>query len=98
MADNLEHRFTSTVAKLLKQHDRIPEWAQGKFRPISLQLAPTDNCNLKCVFCSVANRLGDELEFDSVVDCLESLVKTSYFSALANILPMVEAFDFGFTT
>ncbi|MBC8460842.1 MAG: radical SAM protein [Deltaproteobacteria bacterium] len=59
----LEQRFTSTSIKLLKQYERFEEWERGILRPISLQLAPTDRCNLACDFCSVKNRDGDELGF-----------------------------------
>lgn len=60
---NLEQKFTSTIVKLLHQSDRFKEWESGILRPISLQLSPTDRCNLDCDFCSVKNRDGDELDF-----------------------------------
>ncbi|MHC4395653.1 MAG: radical SAM protein [Planctomycetota bacterium] len=69
----LEQQFTSTCAKLLKQYDRFPEWEQGVFRPISLQLAPTDKCNLNCDFCSVKKRDGNELDFNKICSAVTEL-------------------------
>tara|TARA_Y100000310_G_scaffold340803_1_gene437833 strand:+ start:313 stop:1233 length:921 start_codon:yes stop_codon:yes gene_type:complete len=69
----LEQQFTSTIAKLLKQPDRFAEWEQGIFRPISLQLAPTDRCNLRCGFCSVQNRNGDELDIVDIIGAITEL-------------------------
>lgn len=57
----LEKQFTSTVTKLLHNLDRMKEIQEGKIRPISIQLAPTDKCNLDCTFCSVKKRPMKEL-------------------------------------
>ncbi len=58
----LEKRFTSTTTKLLHNLDRLREIQEkGRIRPISLQLAPTDRCNLDCSFCSVKKRPMKEL-------------------------------------
>jgi len=70
-----ERQYTSTVAKLLKHKDRIEEVKKGTFRPISIQLAPTDKCNLNCDFCSVKNRKGDELTLDEVKNTLNEFKK-----------------------
>jgi MoaA/NifB/PqqE/SkfB family radical SAM enzyme len=59
-----EKQYTSTRVKLLHNPDRLAEIKEGKFRPISIQLAPTDKCNLNCVFCSVKNREMKELPYD----------------------------------
>jgi len=67
----MERKYTSTVAKLLKHPDRLEEIKKGILRPITVQLAPTDRCNLKCEFCSVANRAGDELSIDDVRNVLK---------------------------
>lgn len=69
----LEQQFTSTLAKLLKQYRRFPEWERGVFDPVSLQLAPTDKCNLNCDFCSVKNRNGDELVLDDACYAIKKL-------------------------
>ena len=71
----LEQKYTSTTAKLLKQTDRFGEWSKGVFRPVSLQLAPTDKCNLKCSFCSVANRNGDDLSYLEAKTALKELAE-----------------------
>ena len=69
----LEQKFTSTCAKLLNQPERFDEWKRGILRPISLQLAPTDKCNLDCDFCSVKNRGDNELPFHRACIVLEDL-------------------------
>jgi MoaA/NifB/PqqE/SkfB family radical SAM enzyme len=58
----MEKLYTSTTAKLLHNLHRLIEIKNGVFRPISVQFAPTDKCNLDCDFCSVKNREGDEIE------------------------------------
>jgi len=73
--NRLEEKYTSTTAKLLKQYDRFEEWEQGVLRPISLQLAPTDKCNLNCDFCSVKFREGDEMEFQDIQKAVLALVR-----------------------
>lgn len=62
----LERQYTSTQAKLLCHPDRLDAWKSGWYYPITLQLAPTDHCNLKCSFCSVKNRDGDVLKLDRI--------------------------------
>lgn len=74
-SDYLEQRYTSTTAKLLAQDDRFSEWRRGIYRPISLQLAPTDKCNLDCSFCSVKNRVGDQISFEEAARCLDDLAR-----------------------
>jgi len=63
---SLEDIYSSSTVKLLKHTDRLERIRQGVWTPITLQLAPTDKCNLKCVFCSVAEREGDELDFKDI--------------------------------
>ena len=67
---NKERLYTSTQTKLLHNLDRLQEIQQCVFRPISIQLAPTDKCNLNCTMCSVKNRDGDEL---SLSQCMQVL-------------------------
>jgi len=55
--------YTSTGAKYLLHEDRLQTIIDGNPRPISLQIAPTNRCNLRCVFCSVEDR-DRNLEFD----------------------------------
>lgn len=66
----LEKKYTSTTTKLLHNLDRLKEIKEGKFRPISIQIAPTDLCNLNCVFCSVKNRPMKELKKEEVCKVL----------------------------
>ena len=62
--NKLEEEYTATDAKLLKHLDRLQEIRGGTFRPITLEVAPTNKCNLDCVFCSVRDRdKSQELDF-----------------------------------
>ena len=48
--------YTSTGAKYIHHPQMIESLRNGIGRPQSLQVALTNRCNLKCVFCSVAER------------------------------------------
>jgi len=48
--------FTSTGIKLLRNPELLMAWKLKNPIPRSLQVAPTERCNLKCRFCSVVNR------------------------------------------
>jgi hypothetical protein len=51
--------------KLLQHTDRLHEIQHGKFfRPITLQLAPTELCDSDCVFCSVQARPKGKIPWD----------------------------------
>lgn len=66
-----EQLYTSTQNKLLHNLDRLKEMQKGYFRPISVQLAPTNKCNLNCVMCSVADRnKSEELSLEQSVQVL----------------------------
>lgn len=59
---DLIKRIASTTARLLSNIDRVTEIQKfGKIQPATIHLAPTDNCNLSCEWCSVKNRKGNEL-------------------------------------
>lgn len=75
VGEYFEQKYTSTTAKLLQQQDRFDEWRNGIYRPISLQLAPTDKCNLRCNFCSVDNRDGDQISFEEAARALDELTR-----------------------
>ena len=68
---NKENLYTSTQTKLLHNLDRLQEMQNGHFRPISIQLSPTNFCNLNCVMCSVANR--DKSQELSLEQCTQVL-------------------------
>lgn len=51
-----EREFTSTGEKLLYHRDAINSLRAKRNHPIVLHIMPTELCNLKCVFCSVAQR------------------------------------------
>lgn len=68
-----ESRYTSSNMKLLHHLDRLQLAQTGVFKPIMLELAPTNKCDLKCVFCSVANRdLSKELSLDDIINAVET--------------------------
>jgi radical SAM protein with 4Fe4S-binding SPASM domain len=52
----LEQSFTSTGDKLLHHKDAVGKLRNKKNHPIVLHIMPTEICNLKCIFCSVAQR------------------------------------------
>ena len=74
---NQENVFTSTGIKLLhhtENVERIKKYHLAK--PISLQLAPTSQCNLNCSFCSNANRTKhEELLIYPTVKMIRELVR-----------------------
>jgi MoaA/NifB/PqqE/SkfB family radical SAM enzyme len=51
-----ETSFTSTGEKILYHEKAIKDLRLGKNHPIVLHIMPTEKCNLRCVFCSVAQR------------------------------------------
>jgi len=68
--NDLEKKYTSTTNKLLAHPELLEDIKKWIFRPLSLQLAPTDKCNLRCNMCSVDNRNWDELSIEQVVAAL----------------------------
>lgn len=54
--------------KLLQHCDRLHEiQSQRRFRPITIQLAPTEVCESHCPFCSVENRPAGKIPFSHIV-------------------------------
>ena len=70
----LDTSFTSTGAKLFHHQIAMEALRDGKGRPISCWVAPTDVCNAKCAFCSVGERVGDVLRFSQIKEFLDQLV------------------------
>jgi len=70
--NELEETYTATDSKLLKHPDRLAEIKLGVWKPITLELAPTNKCNLDCVFCSVKNRdKTQKLQYNELIPVLE---------------------------
>ncbi len=67
--------FTSTGMKLIHHPEVVKKLKdERKASPISLQIGPTSRCNLKCSFCSNANRAKhEELELEDIVTLLGEL-------------------------
>lgn len=71
-----ESIYTSTGKKLLRHLNVLGDFKSfGKLVPISLQIAPTSRCNLKCNFCSNVNR--DKHEDLRLVDLTRFLDESS---------------------
>lgn len=80
--ETLEEVFTSSGTKLLKHLDRLKEYQEtGKLRPVNLQIAPTDKCNLDCTYCSVKHREGDEIPFEDMKKVIYDFVEMGILSA-----------------
>lgn len=67
--------YTSTGEKLLFHPDVVKEvLANKKASPVSLQIAPTSECNLNCSFCSNTNRERNQsLSFIEIGNILSNL-------------------------
>jgi len=67
--------IASTTARMFVHTDLIQYVKDtGRFKPVTIHLAPTDKCNLKCEWCSVKNRGSNELSIDEckeIVDIYE---------------------------
>lgn len=77
--------YTSTGSKYSHHPDMINALRNGVGRPQSLQVALTNRCNLKCVFCSVAEReLKQEWDYEELLKAIDAFIacgiKTIEFS------------------
>src|SRR3989344_5609064 len=71
--ERLTQQFSTWGDKLL-QHTDVLNGIQERrqFRPITIQIAPTEACESDCPFCSVAGRpMKRYLSFDKLGKCLE---------------------------
>jgi len=68
--------YTSTGGKFLHHPEALQRiQSRGKGSPISLQVAPTSVCNLRCVFCSNTNRDKHEaLNPNALLEVVRDLV------------------------
>lgn len=77
--DQMQPRFkkyASTNARLLSHLDRITEIKRiGRIRPITIEIAPTDKCNLDCSWCSVRDRPGDVLALTDIMQIIDKYVE-----------------------
>ena len=73
----MEKTYTSTGLKLLRHPDVIKKFKEtGIATPISLQIAPTSRCNLKCVFCSNVNRdQNEDLNISHIFSLVSALLR-----------------------
>jgi len=75
-----EQSYTSTGEKLMYHKDAITDLRKRKNHPIVLHIMPTEVCNLRCIFCSVAQRgeegkLYSDLTMDQIRYVVEFLKK-----------------------
>lgn len=70
--EELTQRWSTWGDKLLQHTDRLYDiQAHRTFRPITIQLAPTEVCDSDCPFCSVGGRpLKSRMPWDTVVQVL----------------------------
>lgn len=66
-----ESSYTSTGGKILHHQEAINNLRSRRNHTIVMHIMPTEKCNLKCIFCSVAQRgengkLFPELSFDKI--------------------------------
>lgn len=85
MDEDAERNYTSTGDKYSRHYGMIQALREGHGQPHSLQVSPTNRCNLRCVFCSVDNRdLKLEWDLADLIEAIESFrglgVKTVEFS------------------
>jgi len=68
-----EQQFTSTHNKLLNHADRLGHIQKDNvWYPISLQVAPTELCNMNCEFCSVKNRGNRSMKFGTLINYIDT--------------------------
>lgn len=70
-----ERQFTSTGDKILAHPEVIHRLRyERRSFPIVLHIMPTERCNLKCVFCSVAHRdVRTDLPFSLIINVIEKM-------------------------
>lgn len=74
--EDLTQKFSTFGDKLL-QHTDILYSIQNdkKFKPITIQLAPTEVCDLNCGYCSVANRdKTKKIDFETIKNGIDDFV------------------------
>jgi hypothetical protein len=67
------HSYTSTGSKILHHPDAIRDLRAGRKHPIVLHVMPTEKCNLRCEFCSVAGRGDRELAMGAIAYTIKTL-------------------------
>lgn len=80
--EHLESVYTSTNRKLMRHCEELRWIGPGEcvWKPITLHVSPTDQCNLNCEFCSVRDRAGDELDFDKLRKCITDFETLGVYS------------------
>jgi len=79
----MEQIYTSTGIKLIHHPELIENIQIGFGRPVSIQIAPTSKCNLKCDFCSNVNRAKHEsLDPGKLSDVIDRLLDYEEFKTV----------------
>ncbi|NCQ52066.1 radical SAM protein [archaeon] len=75
--EKLTQLYSSFGDKLLQHTDVLYSIQYNKkFKPITVQLCPTNKCDLSCSYCSVSNRIkNSEIPFDTIKQGLNDFVK-----------------------
>lgn len=73
--DTQEIQFTSTGDKILAHREAVQSLRHRQLSyPLVLHVMPTERCNLKCIFCSVAHRdEKNELPFSLIVRVIKGM-------------------------
>jgi len=69
------HVFTSTGKKYARHPDMIQAIRDGKGRPVSLQVSPTNKCQIRCQFCSIDER---DLSLEWELEALKEMITIFY--------------------
>src|SRR3990170_2356350 len=78
-----EQAYTSTGLKYARHFGMIEALREGRGEPHSLQVSPTNRCNLRCVFCSVDERdLKLEWNVDELAEAIAEFVTTCNISTV----------------
>lgn len=75
--EKLTQQYSTWGDKLLQHTDVLHSIQKDrKFKPITIQLAPTEGCDSACVFCSVSGRpIKRYMSFESIIQCLTDFRK-----------------------
>jgi len=63
--------YISSSHKLLQHTDRLHGLQRGKPRPITIECAPTDICQLDCSYCSVMFRPKNVIDYDLLINTID---------------------------
>lgn len=67
-----EMKYSSSIGKMVKNADLLKKISEEKkFIPQTIQLIPTEVCNLNCSFCSLKNKQQTQLSLEQIKKILD---------------------------